>query len=65
MGIKTAEKILAGPRPQWSSVVQAYQKAGLTEADALTQARCARILRNVDWDDNTGMIKLWEPTRDG
>jgi len=64
VGIKTAEKIL-GAKPQWSLVVQAYQKAGLTEADALTQARCARILRHVDWDDKTRMIKLWEPTRDG
>ena len=65
VGAKTAEKILAGPKPQWSSVVRAYQKAGLTEADALTQARCARILRHVDWDDKTRTIKLWEPTRDG
>lgn len=60
VGIKTAEKIL-GPRPSWAAVVAAYQKAGMTESQALTQARCARILRRSNWDASNRTIKLWEP----
>jgi DNA polymerase I len=60
VGAVTAAKIL-GVRPAWSAVVAAYVKAGLTEADAIQQARCARILRFEDWDQNTSTIKLWEP----
>ena len=60
VGAVTAAKIL-GVRPAWSAVVAAYIKAGLTEADAIQQARCARILRFEDWDQNTSTIKLWEP----
>lgn len=60
VGAVTAAKIL-GVRPSWSAVVAAYIKAGLTEADAIQQARCARILRFEDWDQDTSTIKLWEP----
>ena len=60
VGAVTAAKIL-GVRPAWSAVVAAYVKAGLTEADAIQQARCARILRFEDWDQETSTIKLWEP----
>ena len=62
-GPKTAEKIL-GTRPDWSLVERAYIKAGQTKEDALLQARMARILRYTDWDEDTGTIKLWEPTHD-
>ena len=64
VGIKTAEKIL-GSRPSWNRIVDAYKKAGMTEAEALTQARCARILRRSDWDATNGTIKLWEPPQNG
>ena len=60
VGAVTAAKIL-GVRPSWSAVVAAYIKAGLTEADAIQQARCARILRFEDWDQETSTIELWEP----
>jgi len=46
----------------WLRVRDAYAKAGLTEEDALTQARVARILRNTDWDKNKQEVRLWEPT---
>lgn len=62
-GPKTAEKIL-GSRPEWSLVERAYVKAGLTPADALHQARMARILRYSEWDTETATIKLWEPKHD-
>lgn len=63
VGAVTAAKIL-GVRPAWSAVVAAYIKAGLTEADAIQQARCARILRFEDWDQETSTINLWEPKKD-
>jgi 5'-3' exonuclease len=48
--------------PMWPAVVAAYEKAGLTEADALTQARLARILRWSDWDAEKKEPILWTPT---
>lgn len=46
----------------WTSVVSAYEKVGLTEDDALIQARCARILRHGEYDFNTKEVKLWTPS---
>ncbi len=46
----------------WRAVVRAFEGAGLTEDDALLQARMARILRAEDWDDEKEEIKLWHPT---
>jgi len=45
----------------WDYIVSAYLKAGLTEQDALVQARCARILRGDEFDFETGEVKLWTP----
>jgi|TARA_R110002074_G_scaffold349590_2_gene520165 DNA polymerase I len=47
----------------WECIVMAFQKAGLTEEDALLQARMARILRAEDYKLNELEIKLWEPLR--
>lgn len=60
VGPKTAEKILAR-KPYWPNVVNAYRKAGLTEDDAILNARLARILRHDDWDSTTQEVKLWNP----
>lgn len=46
----------------WPRVVLAYEKAGLTENDALLQARLARILRWSDWDSTKKEPILWQPT---
>lgn len=43
----------------WEAVVSAYVRAGLTEADALKQARLARILRYEDYDGHSPI--LWNP----
>ena len=62
VGPKTAEKLLSGnPETHWGAVVQAYEKAGLTEADALMNARMAFILRKDNWIN--GEVKLWEPSK--
>jgi DNA polymerase-1 len=68
VGPKKAEKILmeelAQPKPDmWKAIVQAYEKYGLTEQDALTQARVARILRKEDWDFKKGVMILWTPAK--
>jgi 5'-3' exonuclease len=47
----------------WRVVVGAYEKVGLTEDDAITQARLARILRWDDWDRKKKEPILWTPTR--
>ena len=45
----------------WTCIVSAYEKAGLTEADALIQARCARILRHGEYNFKTKKVNLWTP----
>lgn len=46
----------------WEVVIAAYAKAGLTEEDALLQARLARILRYKDYDFKNKEAKLWTPS---
>lgn len=57
-----AHKLL-NENPTWNTVVQAFEKKGLTENDALTQARVARILRASDYDFKTKQPKLWSPPK--
>lgn len=46
----------------WQVVVSRFIAAGLTEHDALVQARTARILRASDYDFEKKEPKLWTPT---
>ena len=46
---------------RWTAIVAAYEKKKLTEADALVQARCARILQNTDYNFKTDEVILWKP----
>ena len=62
VGPKRASDILTWI-PHWAGVSAAFIKAGLTEADALVQARVARILRADDYNFDTGEVKLWEPLK--
>ena len=59
VGKVTAEKILAKDC-SWSAVVKTYESKGLTEADALIQARTAKILTKDEWSDTEGVL-LWNP----
>lgn len=60
VGAVTAKKLLAGtPDTWWGSVLQAYQKAGCTDDDALMNARMAYILRDENYQN--GEVKLWNP----
>lgn len=46
---------------RWSVVVSHYVKAGLSEEEALRQARVARICRYEDYDFKEKKVKLWLP----
>jgi DNA polymerase-1 len=59
IGPKKAEAILADPT--WEAVVAAFENAGLNEAEALIQARVARILRASDYDFKKKEPILWTP----
>jgi DNA polymerase-1 len=43
----------------WDRVVSAYYRRGLTQTDAIKQARLARILRYDEWDGRSP--RLWTP----
>ncbi len=63
VGPKSAEKILAKVENEdyWPAVVEAFLKAGQTEADALRTIRLARILQAEDWDADKQMPILYTP----
>jgi DNA polymerase-1 len=62
IGDKRATKILDEAEGDlWSAVVAAYAKAGLTEEDALRQARLAKILQVTDINRETKAPILWTP----
>ena len=50
-GVKTSQKFFTEYGYTWSSVVQAFEQKGLTEADALCNARLAKILTADDYDE--------------
>ena len=60
-GDVTAEKLLAPlmPHEYWPAVVAAFAKKGLTEDDALLQAKLANILTAKNY--RKGTLRLWEP----
>lgn len=59
-GKVTATKLL-DKNPTWEGVVEAFESKGLTEEDALLQARIAHILRKGDYDLKTQNVTLWSP----
>jgi DNA polymerase-1 len=63
-GPVTAQKALAGCSTEvemWHEVLRAYEKKGYGEPYAITQARCARILRAGEYDLTSGTPLLWSP----
>ena len=61
-GIKTSQKFFTEHGYTWNSVVKAFESKGLTEEDALRNARLAKILTADDYDN--GPI-LFDPTNAG
>ncbi|MDT8900639.1 hypothetical protein [Anaeroselena agilis] len=60
VGPVAAEKILA-KGATWDVVLGVFTSRGLSEVEALTQARVARILRKEDYDFNKKEPILWTP----
>lgn len=50
------------PEEVWPRIVEAYEKAGQTEEQALLQARLAYVLRQGWYSRKSQEIKLWTPT---
>jgi len=63
VGVIGAEKLFEKKGYTWNTVVEAYEKAGQTEEDALLNARLAYILQNKDYNRRTQEITLWTPKK--
>ena len=49
------------PEDYWEAGVNCFKKQKLKESDAIKQARLAWILKDGDYNFETGSVKLWEP----
>jgi DNA polymerase-1 len=62
VGVVKAQRILEKDGYTWETVVTCYEKAGLSEQDALMNAWMARLLRSDNYCFRTNTIKkLWIP----
>ena len=64
IGVKRAEALFNEHGCSWKTVVKAFKDKGLTEEDALVNARLARILTADDYDFDKKQPKLWSPSSD-
>ena len=62
IGVKRAETLFKKKGYSWKTVVEAFKEKDLTEKDALTNARLARILTIDDYDTKSKTPRLWTPT---
>ena len=67
VGKVTAEKLLNKAKESgedlWETVINRFKKAGLTEEDAITNARMARILRATEYNHGQYKVKLWPDSK--
>jgi DNA polymerase-1 len=62
IGVTRAQRLLEKDGYTWETVAKCYEKAGLTEQDALMNAWMARLLRAENYSFRTNTIKkLWTP----
>ena len=65
VGVCRAKTVLDGVGcDPWASIVAAFESKGLSEEDALVQARVARILRCCDFNFSLREPILWRPSPD-
>ncbi len=65
VGVRRATTVLDGAgHDPWMSIVAAFESRGLSEEDALVQARVARILRCCDFNFSLREPILWRPSPD-
>lgn len=58
-----AKRPLTEDETLWDAIVSLYEKAGLTEADALVQAQVARICRASDYSLKEKAVIPWTPSK--
>lgn len=61
IGIKRADAIFEKKGCNWKAVVETFEERGMTEDDALLNARLARILQYTDYDHENNEPRLWTP----
>ena len=64
IGVKRATSLFEESGYSWKTVLKAFTDKGLTEYDAITNARLARILTADDYDFKNKCPILWTPTTD-
>ena len=62
IGVKRADAILAEKGASWKTVVETFLDKGLTEEDALLNARLAKILQAEDYDFTNQTVRPWTPS---
>ena len=61
IGVKRATELLDKNENQWEAVCKAFRDRGLSDDDALLNARLAKILRQEDYDLTNSQPILWNP----
>ena len=64
IGVKRAATLFDKEGYSWKTAVKAFTDKGLTEEDALMNARLAKILTIDDYDTTKQEVILWTPTAD-
>jgi DNA polymerase-1 len=64
IGVKRADAILTEKGATWKTVLETFLEKGLTEEDALKNARLAKILQVEDYDFTNQEPRLWSPSSD-
>ena len=64
IGVKRATTLFDESGYSWKTVLKAFTDKGLTEYDAITNARLARILTADDYDFKNKCPILWTPAAD-
>ena len=61
IGVKRATELLDRNENKWEAVCKAFTDRGLSDDDALLNARLAKILRQEDYDLTNSQPILWNP----
>jgi DNA polymerase-1 len=64
IGVKRADAILTERGATWKTVLETFLEKGLTEEDALKNARLAKILQVENYDFTNQEPRLWSPSSD-
>lgn len=62
IGVKRADALLTEKGATWQTVLETFLEKGLTEDDALMNARLAKILQVEDYDFTNQEPRLWSPS---